>query len=485
MHLCVDRIWGEHPTAKEIVEELGRAGHLAVLVGGVVRDALLAELEGHEFFPQDVDIATSAPPEVVRRIFAKRYKVLTVGEAFGVVVVVGAGGRQYEVASFRAEGDYRDGRRPGKVQWADLAQDLQRRDFTVNGLAATPQGEVIDLVGGLEDLRRRIIRTIGDPDQRFSEDYLRLLRAVRFACQLGFSLEERTKEAIRRHASKILRISWERIRDELVRILRTPRSAQGVQTLAELGLLSPILPEVAELQGVAQPIEYHPEGDVFSHTLLALSVADGIWDDPLLKLALLFHDVGKPQALRRSDGENMAGHCRLGAKIAQEAMARLRFSHKEIEYVSFLVVEHMRVAKLPEMGLGKQVLLLSTGENGAFGLVQFAQRFPRFADLLRVLICDAEASAHHSSAWLPVLRQAAMLLLHLRRVQGIRRARELLSGADLLAMGEPPGPRLGRVLAEVHERILAGDITTREEAIAEAAKLLGRKGIDFPVDQGS
>ncbi len=203
-------------------------------------------------------------------------------------------------------------------------------------------------------------------------------------------------------------------------------------------------------------------------------MADGLWDEPLLKLAILFHDAGKPAALARSGGEHMAGHCRLGAKIAEEALFRLRFSRKEVEYVSFLVAEHMRVARLPEMGLGKQVLLLSQGEDEKFDISQFVKRFPKFADLLRLLICDAEASAHRSSAWLPVLSHGARLLLHLRRVQGIKRARELISGEDLLAMGEPPGPRLGRVLEEIHERILAGDISTREEALREAAKLLGR-----------
>ncbi|MBC7222046.1 CCA tRNA nucleotidyltransferase [Candidatus Bipolaricaulota bacterium] len=481
MRIPIERVWNEHPTAKEIVERLSRAGHVVVLVGGVVRDALLAELRGERFSPQDVDIATSAPPEEMRRLFSG-WRVLNVGEAFGVMVVVGADGRQYEVATFRAEGGYRDGRRPGEVRWADLAADLHRRDFTVNGLAATPDGQVIDLVGGLADLRSGIIRTIGDPDQRFSEDFLRMLRAVRFACQLGFTLEEKTAAAIRRQAPKILGISWERIREEMVRILASSRSAEGIRLLADLGLLSPILPEIARLQGVPQPEEYHPEGDVFTHTLLALSVADGIWDDPLLKLAILFHDAGKPMALARSGGEHMAGHCQIGAKIAEEALARLRFSRKEIEYVSFLVAEHMRVARLPEMGLGKQVLLLSCGEKEELDLSQFVQRFPRFSDLLRLLICDAEASAHKSAAWLPVLAQGVRLLLHLRRVQGLRRARELLSGEDLLAMGEPPGPRLGRILGEIHERILAGDITTREEALREAAKLLGREENGLPLD---
>jgi len=224
VRIPVEKVWAEHPTAKEIVERLSGAGHLAVLVGGVVRDALLAEFAGREFRPQDVDIATSAPPSEIVRLFSHR-KVLTVGEAFGVVVVVGPDGRQYEVATFRAEEGYSDGRRPDQVRWASLTEDLRRRDFTVNGLAATLSGEVLDWVGGVEDLRAGLIRTIGDPDRRFSEDFLRMLRAVRFACQLDFRIEEGTAAAIRRHAEKIRRISWERIRDELLRILATPRGA--------------------------------------------------------------------------------------------------------------------------------------------------------------------------------------------------------------------------------------------------------------------
>lgn len=482
MRIPVERIWSEHPLAKEIVDRLHRAGYLVVLVGGVVRDALLAEVRGQQFSPQDVDLATSAPPETIRQLFPQ-HKVLTVGEAFGVVVVADAAGRTYEVATFRAEADYRDGRRPQEVHWTDLAQDLHRRDFTVNALAASPTGEVIDLVGGLEDLRVGVLRTVGDPYQRFAEDHLRMLRAVRFACQLGFVLEEPTETAIRAQAPKTLNISRERIREELMRIFRTPRSAQGISLLAKVGLLPFILPEVAELQGVPQPEDYHPEGDVFSHTLFALSVADGLWDEPLLKLALLLHDVGKPRALQRSGGANMAGHCQIGAQVAEKILSRLRFSRKEIEHVTFLVAEHMRVARLPEMGLGKQVLLLTQGELENFDLGAFPQRFPIFSDLLRLLICDAEASVHRSSAWLPVLAQVVRLLVHLRRVQGMRRAREILSGADLLALGEPPGPRLGRVLSEIHERILAGDINSREEALREAAKLLGYKETSFPFDR--
>ncbi len=470
MHLCVESLLAGHPFAGEILRRLRAAGHTAVLVGGVVRDAILAELRGQKFVPQDVDIATSAPPGEVARLFADG-RVLSVGQSFGVVVVVAPRGGQYEVATFRTEAGYSDGRRPDHVRWGTLEEDVRRRDFTVNGLAATAEGEVVDRVGGIPDLEAGLVRAIGDPATRFAEDHLRMLRAVRFACQLGFAIEEGTAAAIRAHAARITSVSWERVRDELLRILATPRSGEGVLLLEGLGLLEHVLPEIAVLRGAPQPAEYHPEGDVFDHTVAALRVADGLWDDPRLKLAVLFHDVGKPPALERSGGENMGGHCGLGAEIATEALTRLRLPNRDVEWVAHLVGEHMRVARLPEMGLGKQVRLLGVGENEDHPLGDLPQRFPLFADLLRLVICDAEASAHRASAWRPLLSRTVGLLVHLRRIHGIRRARELLTGDDLLTLGLSPGPRLGEILDLLHEQILAGEIATRDEALAQAARL--------------
>ncbi len=471
MELRIEHVLTDHPFAGEVVRRLRRAGHVAVFVGGAVRDLILAELRGERCAVQDVDIATSASPDEVKRLFADQ-RVVLVGESFGVVVVVDPGGRSYEVATFRTERGYSDGRRPDEVQWGDLADDVRRRDFTVNGLVATLEGEVIDLVGGLSDLRAGLVRAIGDPATRFAEDRLRMLRAVRFACQLGFAIEDGTARAIRDHAPRITTVSWERIRDEILRILRTARSGEGIRALADLGLLEHVLPEIAALRGVPQPAEYHPEGDVFEHTVAALRAADGLWDDPRLKLALLFHDVGKPSALERSGGENMGGHCGLGADIAARALARLRLPNREIEWVAHLVREHMRVACLPEMGVGKQVRLLGEGEDDAYPLADLTRRFPLFADLLRLVVCDAEASVHRARAWLPLLARAVELLVHLRRIQGIRCARDLLTGDDLLAMGLRPGPRVREVLEFVHERILAGEIATRAEALALARALV-------------
>lgn len=356
-----------------------------------------------------------------------------------------------------------------------MEEDLKRRDFTVNGLAATPEGEVIDLVGGIEDLRRGLIRTIGDPGERLAEDYLRMLRAVRFACQLGFEIEEGTRTAIAENADRITGISWERIRDELIKILESPRSAHGIRLLDELRLLERVLPEISALKGVPQPEEYHPEGDVFEHTLLALEVADALGLSYPVKLGVLFHDVGKPWAYRRSGGRHMGGHEAVGERITEEALRRLRFSNREIKRILFLVREHMRVARLPQMGRGKQVLLVTEVEDGDAPRGDLPRRYPAFADLLRLLICDAEASGHRASAWLPVLTETVRVLLHLRRVQGLKFARTLISGHDLIAMGVTPGPVLGEILDAVHERILAGEISTRGEALSLARELWARK----------
>lgn len=470
MRLRVESVLAAHPFAWEILRRLGDAGHVAVLVGGVVRDAVRAELRGDGFVAEEVDIATSASPGEVKRLFSDR-RVLAVGESFGVVVIVSPEGPHYEVATFRTERGYSDGRRPDQVEWGTLDEDVLRRDFTVNGLVAMPDGVILDKVGGIPDLRAGVVRAIGDPAARFAEDHLRMLRAVRFACQLGFAIEESTAAAVRTYAAQIASVSQERIRDEILRVLASPRSGEGILLLEQLGLLEPILPEIAALRGVPQPPEYHPEGDVFAHTVAALQVADGLWDDSRFKLAVLYHDAGKPPALRRSGGENMGGHCSLGAEIAASALTRLRLPRRDVAWVTHLVGEHMRVARLPEMGVGKQVRLLGVGEDEIHSLGDLPRRFPLFADLLRLVVCDSEASAHRAAAWKPLLARSVGLLVHLRRIRGIRQARELLTGDDLLAMGVPPGPRLGEALDLVHERILSGEIATRDAALAHAAQL--------------
>ncbi len=469
-----DEIFRAHPFARTILERLTEAGFEAVMVGGIVRDALRAQLDpDYEFTPDEVDIATAARPDEIRAIF-KDYKIFEVGEAFGVLLVVSPEGSPYEVATFRAEGEY-DGRWPGRVELVrTLEEDLKRRDLTVNGLAATIDGSVIDIVGGIADLQARLIRTIGDPDRRFSEDFLRILRAIRLACALDATILPEVSAAIRRHRHGLKQISAERIRDELLRILATPRATRGIELLDEHGILELILPELTQCKGVPQPEKYHPEGDVYTHTLLALECADKIIRDPLVKFALLVHDVGKPIALEKNKGEHAGGHEVIGERMAETICRRLRFSTDEIRLIKFLVREHLRIGKFPEMSPGRRATLLKTHENTDAPFERPAERFPYFAKLLELMVCDCEASAHKSSGWLPVVRELPPLVLRLRELNERERARKLLDGHDLIQMGLPPGPRIREILESVYEQILAGRITTREEALDAARQLVGR-----------
>jgi tRNA nucleotidyltransferase/poly(A) polymerase len=467
-----EEIFARHPFARTILERFAQAGYEAVMVGGIVRDALRAQFDSdYEFIPEEVDIATAAHPDEIKKIF-EDYKIFEVGEAFGVVLVVAPDGRSYEVATFRTESEY-DGRWPATVKLVrTLEDDLRRRDLTVNGLAATQDGSVIDLVGGIADLRARIIRTIGDPDRRFSEDFLRILRAIRLACALDGTILPEVSEAMRRHREGLRKISAERIRDELLRILKTPRATRGIQLLDEHGILELILPELVQCKGVPQPEKYHPEGDVYTHTLLALQCADKIVRDPFVKFALLVHDVGKPVALQRNNYEHAGGHEVIGEQMAERICRRLRFSADEIRLIKFLVREHLRIGKFSEMSPGKRATFVKTHENPNAPFERPAERFPYFAKLLELMICDCEASAHKSSGWLPVTQELPPLLVRLRELAERERARKLLDGHDVIEMGLPPGPQIKAILESVYEQIFSGKITTREEALAAARQAI-------------
>ena len=466
----VGAVVSAHPYVEVILSRLGRAGHDAVLIGGVVRDGLQLKMGRRVSFPpDDIDIATSASPDEIRDLFRDR-QIIGLGEEFGVLLIVGPHGSSYEVATFRAEGEY-DGRWPGKVELVrDLAGDVRRRDLTINGLAATPDGAVIDLVGGVADLSASRIRAIGDPMTRFAEDYLRMLRAIRFACQIDGQIDDETAAAIAACAEKIRVISNERIGEELVRILESFHAANGLALMNELGLLAPILPELAACKGIPQPEAYHPEGDVFVHTLAAVRVADAFVRDPIVKLAVVLHDIGKPDALQRSCGQNMGGHCAIGARKARDVGRRLRLGRQDVFRLHYLVRHHMRIADFPQMGRGKQVRFVSEGENPDGRSP--GERFPLFFQLLQLLVADCEASAHRSSGWAPILRETLDIVEHIDLVCGLQRAREIVNGHALMALGANPGPRLGAILSALHDRILAGQIATREEAIAEARELI-------------
>jgi putative nucleotidyltransferase with HDIG domain len=331
----------------EILRKLRENGHEAFFVGGGVRDLLLGRA------PKDWDIATDARPDRIEALFPK---TLPLGKAFGIIVVVPPEGAPVEVATYRADAPYADGRRPSAVAFTHAREDALRRDFTVNALLLDPDtGEIRDYVNGRADLAARVIRAIGDPAVRFAEDHLRLLRAVRFAATLGFTIEPATFAAIRQLAPKIRLISAERIRDELFRLLtESPQAGAALQLLRDSGLLQEILPEIEALVGVEQPPEFHPEGDVFTHTRLML---DALPEKPSLRLALavLLHDVGKPPTAQYAtlpDGTRrwrFENHASVGAEMARALLERLRAPGDLIDDVCTLIAGHMRLADAPKM----------------------------------------------------------------------------------------------------------------------------------------
>ena len=389
--------------------------------------------------PHDVDIVTAARPEQIALLFPR---TVPVGVRFGVVLVPTESG-VYDVATFRREGPYLDGRRPSFVEYATLEEDVRRRDFTVNALLFDPlDGSVVDLVGGRDDLAARRIRTVGDPETRFAEDHLRMLRAIRLAAELDFTIDEETFQAIRAHAPAIARVSAERIRDELLRLLVSPGRVLGVERLQESGLLREILPEVAAMEGVEQPPEFHPEGDVLTHTRLALSHLQD--PSPILALAVLLHDVGKPPTFRRAERIRFDGHDEAGAAMAEESCRRLRLSTDETALVVDLVREHLRIRDLPRMRPAK--------------VKRFLAR-PDIADHLELHRVDCLASHGDLSTW-EWARQARE---HLTEEE--QRPPRLVTGDDLIARGYRPGPRFKEILEAVVDAQLEGRVQTREEAL--------------------
>jgi poly(A) polymerase len=421
-------------TAKRIALALRGAGHETWFVGGCVRDRLLGAA------PSDWDIASSARPDEVRALFEH---TVPVGEAFGVMLVV-EGGRNFEVATFRTEKGYADGRRPSEVEFSTPEEDVRRRDFTVNGLLMDPEtGEVRDLVGGRADLDARVIRTIGDPDERFAEDHLRALRAVRFACGLGFGIEPATLAAAARSAPSVRRISAERIREELTKILTRGGARRGFELLAETGLLAEVLREVDLMRGCSQPPQFHPEGDVWEHTLAMLDMMPPS-PDPRLAWGVVMHDVGKPP-MRTEDagGVHFNGHAREGERIAEEIMTRLRFARAEIDTVTALVHHHMRFMHVQEMRPNR------------------LKRFLRIADFdLHLELHRLDCASSHGK-----LDNFEFCLSRLAELgEEELRPPPLMSGRDLIAMGFEPGPVFTEILRAVEDAQLDGGISTPEEA---------------------
>jgi poly(A) polymerase len=331
-------------TAISIVHRLQNAGHEAYFVGGCVRDPL----RGVE--PGDYDIVTSARPDEVCSLFSH---TVPVGISFGVVLVVEEG-HSHEVATFRTESGYEDGRRPAHVEFTNAEGDVRRRDFTVNALLMDPRkGDIIDYVDGRRDIENRVIRTIGDPEERFAEDHLRILRAVRFAANLGYQIESATFHAIKQHVSSLRNISAERVRDELTKLLTRGGARRGMEILAETGILSEIMPEVDVLRCVEQPSRFHPEGDVWEHTLRMLDLlpsGEGVENDMRLAWGVVMHDIGKARTRSVDEsGIHFYGHVREGEKIADAFMRRFKFSRVETETIRALIHCHMLFMNVREM----------------------------------------------------------------------------------------------------------------------------------------
>jgi poly(A) polymerase len=406
-------------------------------VGGCVRDLLL----GRE--PKDFDVATSARPEQVLSLFEKTFAV---GAHFGVVLV-SSGEIVTEVATFRSDGAYSDGRHPDAVRFSDSPEeDVKRRDFTINGMMIDPfSGSVLDLVGGQEDLRAAVIRAIGDPTRRFTEDKLRMLRGVRFAARFAFALEPQTARAMQQLAPFVNQVSRERVRDELTLMLTEGHARRAFELLDATGLLAQVLPEVVKMKGVAQPPQYHPEGDVWVHTLLLLDGLPAGCPAPLAWAALL-HDVGKPATFRVApDRIRFDGHVEAGVRIAEEICRRLRFANHETEQILSLIANHMRFGDVQKM---KESTL---------------KRFFRLQDFDQHLALHRlDCLASHGSLELYDFARERFKTLPEEQV----RPSLLLTGKDLIQAGYKPGPLFSEMLAVAEDAQLEGTVHTREEALA-------------------
>ena len=419
--------------SRRVIGKLRSRGHKAYWVGGCVRDRLLDRPV------KDRDVATSALPDEVAAIFpdARRF-----GRQFGVVVVPDDDGHT-EVATFRRDHGYSDGRRPDRVTYTtDEREDVERRDFTINGMLQGPDGGVpIDFVGGQEDLRLKLVRAIGDPMLRFTEDRLRMLRAVRFAASLGFEIEAATMAAIRRLAPLIDGVAAERVRDELGRLLTEGQPRRGFELLAECELLGRLLPEVAALRGVAQPPEFHPEGDVWNHTMGMLEQLR----EPSEPLAwgVLLHDVGKPDTFERADRIRFHGHVQRGVELAKAICSRLRFSNADSDHVVSLVGNHMKFMDLKRMRPAK--------------LRRFLQQ-PSFDDHLELHRLDCLAS--HGK-----LDNHDFATERVRQLAAEEPLARLLTGHDLIAAGYTPGPIFSVILSAVEELQVEGGVSSRAEAL--------------------
>jgi poly(A) polymerase len=427
-----------------IVQRLRQEGYEAYLAGGCVRDMLLGKT------PQDYDITTNARPEQIQKIFAE---TIPVGAQFGVMLVL-VDGQPFEVASFRFDGPYLDGRHPSQVRYGSLEEDIQRRDFTINGMIYDPAADrVIDLVDGKRDLERRCVRAIGKPIDRFAEDRLRMIRAVRFAAGLKFDIDPPTFAAIEQLAATITEISWERIGDEMTRILTEGGARRGFELLDQSGLLAVLLPEVVAMKGTAQSPDYHPEGDVFAHTLLLLSHLQS--PSETLAYGCLLHDIAKPVCIRQEANRiTFYGHTEQGAAMAEVILKRLKRGRAVWERVGYLVRNHLRHVQAPQMRLSTLKRFLR--EDG-------------IDELLELVRIDALSS----NGDLQYYRFCNERLAELKDDE-IRPA-PLVRGTDLIRLGFKPGPLFAEILRQVEDAQLGAELTSREQALEWVKKNFGNE----------
>jgi poly(A) polymerase len=424
--------------ANSICDTLRRNGHQALLVGGCVRDLLL----GRE--PADFDVTTDATPERVIALFPES---IGVGAQFGVVLVP-RDGLQVEVATFRSDVGYSDGRHPDRVVYSTMAkEDVQRRDFTINGLLMRHDtGEVLDFVGGQADLKAGILRAIGEPGQRFTEDKLRMSRAVRFSARFRFTIEPATFAAIRRHAVEIGQVSAERLRDELTKLLTEGTACRGFELLDDTGLLQQLLPEIAAMKGVEQPPQFHPEGDVWIHTRLMIEQLPA-GSSPTLAWGVLLHDVGKPPTFKPAsetgDRIRFDGHVDVGVRMAEDIGRRLRFSNEEIQQIVALIANHMRFKDVEQMR--------------ASTLKRFV-RLPRFDEHLELHRLDCLSSHRQLQSY-----EFVQHFLANTPPEEVHPPR-LLTGDDLKKMGYPPGPLFSEILRFLEDAQLEGRVQSKEGA---------------------
>ena len=427
--------------AAKIVKKLHSAGHSAYFVGGAVRDMILGKT------PKDIDIVSSATPAETSKLFPD---TMEVGAAFGVMLVREQG-VSFEVSTYREERNYLDGRRPDHVKYSkDQKIDVSRRDFTINGLLCDPEsGEVFDYVDGIKDLRLGIIRTIGNAETRFGEDFLRMLRAVRFAIRLGFELDNDTLHAIQKFAPETNKLSAERIQQELTMIFTGENPHLALDMLHDTGLLAALLPEIEAMRGVTQPPQYHPEGDVYEHTRLMLKAM--ALPNALIAWSVLLHDVAKPQTyfIDETGRERFFGHEQKGAKLAKKIMSRFKFSKQAIDRVSRAVKNHMRFASVLEMRKDKVRRLLAD------------DNFPLELELHRLDCMSSHA----------LMDVFTFLLDRIIQQSGeIQLPPPLLTGRDLIDLGLKPGPKFKKILANISDLQLKNKLKTKETAIAFVKK---------------